>query len=85
MTKRPHGTPPHKGAAPENAAVEDVRTKKELDAAETKRQADAEFEAARRARADIPTTGKSHPKLHRNEDEGPIQDTSGEPAVEDEP
>jgi hypothetical protein len=85
MAKKPDDTQSQKGAAPENPAVDYVRTKQELDAAETKRQAEAELDAAHRTRADAPAAAKSHPKLHKSEDEGPIQDTSSEPVVEDEP
>ena len=43
------------------------------------------FDAALQARTDVSAPAKSHPKLHKSEEEGPIQDTSGEPIVEDEP
>ena len=85
MAKKPDDTKPQKGAASENAAVDYVRTKQELDAAEAKRPADGEFNAARQARTDPSSPAKSHPKLHKSEEEGPIQDTPGEPIVEDEP
>jgi hypothetical protein len=85
MAKKPDDTKPQKGAASENAAVDYVRTKQELDAAEAKRQADGEFNDARQPRTDASAPAKSHPKLHKNEEEGPIQDTPGEPIVEDEP
>jgi hypothetical protein len=45
----------------------------------------AELDATRQARTDVSVPAKSHPKLHKSEEEGPIQDTSGEPFVEDEP
>jgi hypothetical protein len=44
-----------------------------------------ELDAARQVRTDASAPAKSHPKLHKSEEEGPIQDTSGEPFVEDEP
>jgi len=71
MAKKPDDTQSRKEAAPENAA-DAVRTKQETDT-ETKRRPEAS------------TPAKPHPKLHRVEDEGPIEDTSVEPFVEDEP
>lgn len=87
MAKKSQDTKPQEGAASESAsAVDYVRTKQELDAAEAKRQAEADLAAARRrAEADPSSPAKSHPKVHRSEEEGPIEDTSGEPVVEDEP
>jgi hypothetical protein len=85
MAKNPDDVKPQKGAASDSAAVDSVRTKQELDAAEAQRQADGELDAARQARTDVSAPAKSHPKLHKSEEEGPIQDTSGEPIVEDEP
>ncbi len=71
MTRKSDDTQSSKGADPEKAA-DDGRMKQQRDV-ETRRPAEA------------PATAKSHPKLHRSEDEGPIQDSSGEPVVEDEP
>jgi hypothetical protein len=87
MTKKSQDTKPQEGAASENAtAVDYVRTKQELDAAEAKRRAEADLAAAHQpAEADPSPPAKSHPKVHRSEEEGPIEDTSSEPVVEDEP
>ncbi len=87
MAKKSQDTKPQEGAASESAtAVDYVRTKQELDAAESKRQAEADLAAAHQpAGADFSSPAKSHPKVHRSEEEGPIEDTSGEPVVEDEP
>ena len=85
MAKKPDDTKPKNGAAPENAAVDYVRTKQALDAAEAKRQADAALDIGRRAKTDASAPAKGHPKLHKSDEEGPAQDTSAEPIVEDEP
>ncbi|PVE22375.1 hypothetical protein DC522_21590 [Microvirga sp. KLBC 81] len=87
MAKKSQDTKPQEGAASEKnaTAVDYVRTKQELDAAEAKRRAEADIAAAHRAGAGPSSPAKSHPKVHRNEEEGPIEDTSGEPVVEDEP
>lgn len=87
MAKKAQDTKSQEGAASEHAtAVDYVRTKQELDAAEAKRQAEADLAAAHsRAEADPSTSAKSHPKVHRSEEEGPIEDTANEPVVEDEP
>jgi len=71
MAGKSDDTQGRKEAAPENAANE-MLTKQGPDAG-TKRQAEAS------------ATAKPHPKLHKVPDEGPIEDTSVEPVVEDEP
>jgi hypothetical protein len=84
MTKKPHDTKPQEEA--ENAtAVDSVRTNQELDAPKVKQQAEADPAAARQAETDASPSGKSHPKVYRSKDEGPMQDTPVEPNVEDEP
>lgn len=86
MTKNPQDTKLQKGQAADNAtAVDYVRTKQELDAAETKRRAEADLNAAHRAEADATQSAKSRPKVHRSTEEGPVQDRSYKPVVEDEP
>jgi hypothetical protein len=85
MAKKPEDGKPHGGTTPENPVVEDVRTKQALDAAKTKRQADAEIDAAGQAGKTAQAPEKVHPKVHKHEDEGPAQDTTGQPVVEDEP
>ena len=77
MTRKPQDTKLHPEAE-SAAAVASARTKQELDSAEAKRRAQAD------PAADSPS-GRIHPKVHRSEEEEPIQDTSGEPNVEDEP
>jgi hypothetical protein len=67
------------------AAVDDVRTKQEVQAAETKRKAEADLASAHQGKAEPSPHAKSHPKLHRSEETGPIEETSIEPVVEDEP
>ncbi|EIM27213.1 hypothetical protein [Microvirga lotononidis] len=43
--------------------------------------------AAENARTgqDAPPHDKVHPKVHKNQDEEPVQDATGQPVVEDEP
>ena len=84
MANNPDDAKPQRGTASDGAA-DYVRTKQELDAAEAQRQTDGELDATRQARTDVSAPAKSHPKLHKSEEAGPIQDTSGEPFVEDEP
>jgi hypothetical protein len=84
MTKKPRDTKLQEEA--ESAtAVDSVRTKQEFDSGEAEQQAEADLTAARQAGTDASRSRKSHPKVHRSKEEGPMQDTSGESTVEDEP
>ena len=60
-------------------------TKPRHEASEVKREAEADIDATSRAGKSAPAHEKVHPKVHKSQDEGPIQDTTGQPVVEDEP
>jgi hypothetical protein len=67
MAKTNQNSKPQKGASAENAsAVDSVQTKQELDAAEAKRQAEADLGAAGRAESGASSSTKPHPKVHQS-------------------
>lgn len=84
MAKKPEDT--QKRTTSDNApAVDDVRTKQEMEAAEAKRKADAKLVATHPQETGASRSTKSHPKVHKSQEEGPVQDMPDEPVVEDEP
>jgi hypothetical protein len=86
MVKNPQNTKPQKEASSENAtAVDDGRTKQALEVAETRQRPEGDVGAADRAESGASSPAKTHPKVHKSGEEGPVQDTASEPVVEDEP
>ncbi len=81
MTNKPRNQhADEQSAAGHATAVDDVRTKQEVDAASEKRQAAADLAQAK------PEAGHhSHPKQHKPETDELTDEGTGEPVVEDEP
>lgn len=86
MANKPQDPKPQDGQASKEAPAADyVRTKQEVDASEAKRQAEAKPAETQSHEDAASPPAKSHPKVHRNEETEPIQNSSDEPVVEDEP
>ncbi|WP_162820176.1 hypothetical protein [Microvirga calopogonii] len=77
MARKPEDVKPQDGATPAHLSDNDVPL-------EQMPEANAQI-GATRAGTDAPAHEKVHPKVHKSQDEEPVQDTTDQPVVEDEP